>query len=257
MGCLDSIAPSMRRATIAAKGDRVKTGGGFRALPPWNFPFWQVIRFAAPSLMAGNAVVLKHAPNVSGCAVAIEDLMLAAGFPAGLFRTLLIDVPAVAQVIEHPDVRGVTLTGSARAGRAVAGQAAALVKKTVLELGGSDPSLILEDADLEAAAISCATSRMINSGQSCVAAKRFVVVEEVRVANDTAYGLGASVYTRDTARGERIAAHDLEAGCCFVNGLVKSDPRLPFGGVKESGYGRELAAFGLREFVNVKTVWVA
>ncbi len=330
------------------------------AIMPWNFPFWQVIRFAAPSLMAGNAVVLKHAPNVSGCAVAIEDLMLAAGFPAGLFRTLLIDVPAVAQVIEHPGVRGVTLTGSARAGRAVAGQAAALVKKTVLELGGSDPSLILEDADLEAAAISCATSRMINSGQSCVAAKRFVVVEEVRerfeallvermagarmgdpmdpattlgplaredlqhnlarqveeskaagalcllggerpggpgyfypptvlshvrpgmpayeeelfgpvasiisvadeaeairVANDTAYGLGASVYTRDTARGERIAAHDLEAGCCFVNGLVKSDPRLPFGGVKESGYGRELAAFGLREFVNVKTVWVA
>lgn len=330
------------------------------AIMPWNFPFWQVIRFAAPTLMAGNAVVLKHAPNVSGCAVAIENLMLDAGFPAGLFRTLLIDVPAVAQVIEHPGVRAVTLTGSTRAGKAVASQAAALVKKTVLELGGSDPSLILEDANLEAAATSCATSRMINSGQSCVAAKRFVVVEEVRerfeallvermaaarmgdpmdpdttlgplaredlqhnlarqveestaagalcllggerpggpgyfypptvlsdvrpgmpayeeelfgpvasiipvadeaeairVANDTAYGLGASVYTQDTARGERIAAHDLEAGCCFVNGLVKSDPRLPFGGVKESGYGRELAAYGLREFVNVKTVWVA
>ncbi len=330
------------------------------AIMPWNFPFWQVIRFAAPTLMAGNAVVLKHAPNVSGCAVAIESLVLDAGFPNGLFLTLVIDVPAVARVIEHPGVRAVTLTGSTRAGKAVASQAAALVKKTVLELGGSDPSLILEDADLEAAATSCATSRMINSGQSCVAAKRFVVVEEVRerfeallvermttarmgdpmdpdttlgplaredlqvnlarqveeslaagairllggelpggpgyfypptvlsdvrpgmpayeeelfgpvasiipvadeaeairVANDTQYGLGASVYTQDAARGERIAAHELEAGCCFVNGLVKSDPRLPFGGIKESGFGRELSTYGIREFVNVKTVWVA
>jgi len=330
------------------------------AIMPWNFPFWQVIRFAAPSLMAGNAAVLKHAPNVSGCSVAIEDLMLDAGFPRGLFKALLIDVPAVPQVIEHAGVRAVTLTGSTRAGRAVASQAAAAIKKTVLELGGSDPSLILEDADLGAAAASCATSRMINSGQSCVAAKRFVVVESVRaefeallvermsgarmgspmdpnttlgplaredlrdnlarqveestargatcllggerpqgpgyfypptvlsdvrpgmpaydeelfgpvasiisvpdeaeairVANDTAYGLGASVYTQDHARGERIAASELEAGCCFVNSFVKSDPRLPFGGVKDSGYGRELSPYGIREFVNVKTVWVA
>lgn len=215
----------------------------------------------------------------------------------------------MAGVIEHPGVRAVTLTGSSRAGKAVASQAGALVKKTVLELGGSDPSLILEGAELEAAATSCALSRMINSGQSCVAAKRFVVVEEVRerfeallvermttarmgdpmdpdttlgplaredlqlnlarqveeslaagairVANDTQYGLGASVHTQDTARGERIAAHELEAGCCFVNGLVKSDPRLPFGGIKESGFGRELSSYGIREFVNVKTVWVA
>jgi len=329
------------------------------AVMPWNFPFWQVIRFAAPALMAGNAALLKHAPNVPGCALAIERLFADAGFPAGLFQALLVDVAAVPGLIAAPEVRAVTLTGSTRAGRAVAAQAGAALKKTVLELGGSDPYVVLEDADLELAVEACVASRLINSGQSCVAAKRFIVVEALRsrfeerfvaamkarrvgdpldegtdigplarhdlrdtlhrqvtesvsqgarlllggtvpsgpgayypatvltgvgkgmpafdeelfgpaaaivgvpdeaaalrAANDTAYGLGAAVFTRDAGRGARLAESALEAGCCFVNALVKSDPRLPFGGVKDSGYGRELASFGIREFVNVKTVYV-
>jgi len=329
------------------------------AVMPWNFPFWQVFRFAAPALMAGNAGVLKHASNVFGCAVAIEDVFHQAGFPADLFRTVLVGSAKVEAVIEHPKVAAVTLTGSTPAGRAVAAKAGACLKKTVLELGGSDPYVVLADADLDVAVDACVASRLINSGQSCIAAKRFVVVDQVadeferrfvaemstyrmgdpfrdgtdvgpqaridlrddlhrqvvesvergaklllggvvperpgawypptvltdvgpgmpvydeetfgpvaaivrvgdeeeaiRVANDTAFGLGAAVFTRDLERGERIAAERLEAGCCFVNGLVKSDPRLPFGGVKESGYGRELGVVGIREFVNVKTVWV-
>jgi succinate-semialdehyde dehydrogenase/glutarate-semialdehyde dehydrogenase len=329
------------------------------AVMPWNFPLWQVFRFVAPALMAGNAGLLKHSSNVSGCALAIEEIVKTAGFPPGLFRTLLVSSKAVAGIIEAPEVQAVTLTGSTPAGRSVAATAGRVLKKSVLELGGSDPYLILEDADLELAAESCAASRLINSGQSCIAAKRFIVVDEVRarfeelfvermrarrlgdpledgvdvgpqartdlrdelheqvaksvaagarallggsrpagpgafypptlltgvrkgmpahdeelfgpvaaviavkdeaeavrVANDTVFGLGAAVFTRDAARGERIATHALEAGSCFVNSFVKSDPRLPFGGIKESGYGRELGSYGIREFVNVKTVYV-
>jgi len=330
------------------------------AVMPWNFPFWQVFRFAAPNLMAGNAGLLKHASNVPGCALAIEEVFREAGFPEGLFRTLLIPGSRVDGVIENPMVRAVTLTGSTPAGRAVAAKAGHELKKTVLELGGSDPYVILEDADLDLAASTCATARLINSGQSCIAAKRFIVVravrkefeakfraamaaakmgnpmeedtvvgpqaredlrdelhgqvtrsielgakcilggkipsgrgafypptiltdvgpgmpaydeelfgpvaaiipvrdedEAVRVANDTVFGLGAAVFTRDIANGTRIATEELEAGACFVNAFVRSDPRLPFGGVKESGYGRELSPFGILEFVNIKTVWVA
>jgi succinate-semialdehyde dehydrogenase/glutarate-semialdehyde dehydrogenase len=319
------------------------------AVMPWNFPFWQVFRFAAPALMAGNAGILKHASNVPGCALAIEAVFREAGFPEDLFSTLLVGSRQVAAIIEHPRVRAVTLTGSTPAGRAVAAQAGKLLKKTVLELGGNDPYLILEDADLEQAAQTCAVSRLINTGQSCVAAKRFIVVnavrqsfeelfvaamrattlgpmartdlrdelheqvttsvnkgarcllggelpegvgayypptvltdvtpgmpayedelfgpvasiisvpdeaEAIRVANGSIFGLGAAVFTKDITRGERIAADELEAGCCFVNSFVKSDPRLPFGGVKESGYGRELSYYGMKEFVNIKTVYI-
>ena len=310
--------------------------------------------------MAGNAAVLKHASNVPGCALAIEDIFRRAGFPENLFRTLMIGSKRVDAVIEHPLVRAVTVTGSGAAGRAIARKAGEMLKKTVLELGGSDPYLVLEDADLDLAAKICAKGRLVNSGQSCIAAKRFIVVEPVRakfealfvermkaarmgdpfddqteigpqarqdlrdalhgqveaslakgarcllggkvpegsgayypatvltdvrpgmpaydeelfgpvaaiiavkteaeaidVANDSAFGLGGAVITRDLARGERIAAELIESGCVFVNEAVRSDPRLPFGGVKESGYGRELSSYGIREFVNVKTVYVA
>jgi succinate-semialdehyde dehydrogenase/glutarate-semialdehyde dehydrogenase len=352
-------------ADEAAPSDAAKSFIAFRplgvvlAVMPWNFPLWQVFRFAAPALMAGNAGVLKHSSNVMGCALAIEDIFRAAGFPDGLFRTLVIGSARVRAVIEAPQVRAVTLTGSGPAGRAVGAAAGAVLKKSVLELGGSDPYIVLEDADLEGAAQACVDSRLINSGQSCIAAKRFIVVEQVRnrfeelfvelmrskrmgdpfdehvhvgpqarrdlrdelhdqveasidrgarvllggavppgpgafypptvltdvspgmpayddelfgpvaaiigasgeadavrIANDSVFGLGAAVFTRDVARGERLARDELEAGACFVNAFVKSDPRLPFGGIKESGYGRELAAFGIREFVNIKTVWV-
>jgi len=329
------------------------------AVMPWNFPFWQVMRFAAPALMAGNAGLLKHASNVPGSALAIEACFAEAGFPDKLFSTLLIGSRQVAAVIENRLVKAVTLTGSTPAGIAVARKSGEVLKKTVLELGGSDPYIILEDADIEDAALKCATSRLINAGQSCVAAKRFIVVESVkeqfeklfveamrsakmgdprdeattigpmarhdlrdelheqvrqsidqgavcllggeipdsegafypptvltavkkgmaayddelfgpvagiivvkdeeeavRVANDSIFGLGAAVFTGDKERGERIAAEELEAGCCFVNSFVKSDPRLPFGGIKESGYGRELSHYGIKEFVNIKTVYV-
>lgn len=329
------------------------------AVMPWNFPFWQVFRFAAPALMAGNAGLLKHASNVMGCALAIEEVFHAAGFPKALFRSLIIPGSKVAGVIENPRVAAITLTGSTPAGKAVASKAGEMLKKTVLELGGSDPYLVLEDAELDAAVATCVTSRLINSGQSCIAAKRFIVVESlreafekkfveimktkkmgdpmeegtdvgpqaradlrdelheqvqksihqgarlllggeipegvgafypptvlsdvkkgmpaydeelfgpvaaiieakdeadaIRIANDSIFGLGAAVFTRDVKRGEEIATKKLQAGACFVNSFVKSDPRLPFGGIKESGYGRELADFGIREFVNIKTVYV-
>jgi succinate-semialdehyde dehydrogenase / glutarate-semialdehyde dehydrogenase len=329
------------------------------AVMPWNFPLWQVFRFAAPALMAGNGAVLKHAANVPGCALAIEEVFRQAGFPEDLFRTLMIPSRLVANVIRNRQVAAVTLTGSTGAGKAVARAAGANLKKSVLELGGSDPYVILEDADLPAAVDTCVASRLINSGQSCIAAKRFVVVESrrdeferlfvermeakvmgdpmdrntdvgpqarrdlrddlhrqvstsvargarcllggtvpsgpgafypptvltdvakgmsayseelfgpvaaiipaknekqaIKIANDTSFGLGAAVFTKDVARGERIAAEELEAGACFVNAFVKSDPRLPFGGIKESGYGRELSHYGIKEFVNIKTVYV-
>jgi succinate-semialdehyde dehydrogenase/glutarate-semialdehyde dehydrogenase len=331
--------------------------GPVLAVMPWNFPFWQVFRFAAPALMAGNVGLLKHASNVTGCALAIEDMFRTAGVPAGAFQALLISSSRVGDVIDSRHVRAVTLTGSTPAGRDVASRAGRAIKKTVLELGGSDAYLVLEDADLEAAAETCVRSRLINSGQSCIAAKRFLVVESVRtrfedlfvekmrartmgdprespdvgplarhdlrdglhaqvtasvergarlrlggvvpegpgafypptvltevtkgmaafdeetfgpvaaiipvrdeaeavrLANDSPFGLGAAVFTADLARGERVAAA-LEAGNVFVNALVASDPRLPFGGVKESGYGRELSEHGIREFVNTKTVYV-
>ncbi|HEX7022793.1 MAG TPA: NAD-dependent succinate-semialdehyde dehydrogenase [Trueperaceae bacterium] len=334
--------------------------GPVLAVMPWNFPFWQVFRFAAPALMAGNTALLKHAPNVTGCALAIQEIFEQAGFPAGVFQALLIEVAQVEKVIADPRVRAVTLTGSTRAGRAVAAKAGEMLKKTVLELGGSDAYVILEDADLDAAAATCAASRLTNSGQSCIAAKRFIVpqvvrgdfeaklvarlervtmgdptepgvelgpqarldlrdnlhrqvqesvargarcllggelpegpgafypptvltevrpgmpayeeelfgpvaavipvadeTEALRVANDSKYGLGAALFTSNPARGERLATETLEAGAVFVNDFVRSDPRLPFGGIKDSGYGRELSIFGIREFVNVKTVVVA
>jgi len=333
--------------------------GVILAVMPWNFPFWQVFRFAAPGLMAGNTAVLKHASNVPGCALAIEKIFRDAGFPDNVFRTLMIGSAQVDAVIEHPLVKAVTLTGSTPAGRAVAAKSGESLKKTVLELGGSDAYLILEDADPEEAAAVCASSRLINSGQSCIAAKRFIVVrqlkeayerafveqmkaakmgdplepgttvgpqarhdlrdelhqqvmksielgarcllggevpahpgafyppsvltdvkkgmpafdeelfgpvaaiievdneeEAIQVANDSSFGLGAAVFTKDTTRGETIAAERLEAGCCFVNDFVKSDPRLPFGGIKESGYGRELGNYGIKEFVNIKSVYI-
>lgn len=330
------------------------------AVMPWNFPFWQVFRFAAPNLMAGNAAVLKHASNVPGCALAIETVFRDAGFPEHLFRTIMISSRQVEAVIENPLVRAVTLTGSGPAGRAVASKAGAMLKKTVLELGGSDPYLVLEDADIDLAATISSKGRLVNSGQSCIAAKRFIVVDKVRqafeerfvehmgavrmgdpldenteigplarrdlrdtlhqqvqrsiakgahvllggavpntpgayypptvltdvqrgmpayeeelfgpvaavipahdeeqaiaVANDTVFGLGGGVITRDLVRGERIAIDRIESGSVFVNDAVRSDPRLPFGGVKESGYGRELSSYGIKEFVNIKTVVVA
>jgi len=325
---------------------------------PWNFPLWQVFRFAAPALMAGNVGVLKHASNVPGCALAIQEIFIQAGFPKGAFRTLLIPSGQVQAIIEHPLVRAVSLTGSTPAGKAVAAQAGAVLKKTVLELGGSDPYLVLGDADLDHAVQTCVNSRLINCGQSCIAAKRFIVLEPilaaftekfvalmkakkigdpfvdgtdigplarrdlrddlhkqvlasiahgaqlllggevppgkgayypptvlagvkpgmpayddelfgpvaavinakdeaeaVRIANDTIFGLGAAVFTKDVNRGERIA-RELEAGSAFVNCLVASDPRLPFGGIKQSGYGRELGSYGIKEFVNAKTIYV-
>jgi len=350
------------RATDASRSYvRFEALGSVLAIMPWNFPFWQVFRFAAPALVAGNAGILKHAPNVPRCALEIESVFRDAGFPDGLFRAVFLSNEAAAGVIADERVRAVTLTGSDRAGSQVAEQAGRHLKKTVLELGGSDPFIVLEDADLARAATTAADARLINSGQSCIAAKRFIVVEPVaerflerftsemrvrkvgdpldpttqvgpqarldlranlhrqvqesvkrgarlvlggelpagpgggafypptvlvavepgmpafdqetfgpvaaviraqdeadaiRLANASPYGLGASVWTADSKRGERVA-REIEAGSVFVNGLVKSDPRLPFGGVKRSGYGRELSEYGLREFVNIKTVWVA
>jgi len=333
--------------------------GTVLAVMPWNFPFWQVFRFAAPTLMAGNTAVLKHASNVPGCALAIEDVFREAGFPQDVFRTLMIPSRDVRAIIEHPSIAAVSLTGSVEAGRQVAMQAAGVLKPCVLELGGSDAYLVLADADIDAAAEVAAAARMVNGGQSCIAGKRFIVVsalkdafeqalvgkmaafqmgdprdpatrlgplesvgardgvhdqvtrslangarllaggvvpnrpgawypatvltdvapgmpahdeelfgpvaavieaageaDAIRIANDSAFGLGSGVLTGDLARGEQIATEELEAGMSFVNQNVRSDPRLPFGGVKHSGYGRECSEFGIRAFVNIKTVLV-
>lgn len=332
--------------------------GPVLAVMPWNFPFWQVFRFAAPALMAGNVALLKHASNVPGCALAIEEVFRDAGFPKGAFQTLLIGSNAVERVLEDERVKAVTLTGSEPAGRQVASTAGRLIKKTVLELGGSDPFIVMPSADLDQAVTTAVTARTINNGQSCIAAKRFIVAEEIanefeerfvkemealivgnplddtvqvgplataqiladleaqvgksvdlgarvltggkrldgdgfyyaptvladipehspayqeelfgpvaslfrardldhaiEIANDTTFGLGASAWTIDIEEQARFT-EDLEAGCVFINGMVASDPRLPFGGIKRSGYGRELGAHGIREFVNIKTVWV-
>ncbi|AEH37275.1 NAD-dependent succinate-semialdehyde dehydrogenase [Halopiger xanaduensis] len=332
--------------------------GPILAIMPWNFPFWQVFRFAAPNLAAGNVGLLKHASNVPGCARAIEDVFHEAGFPEGAFTSLLISSSEIDTVIEDERIAGVTLTGSDGAGRSVAETAGSQLKKNVLELGGSDPFVVLEDAPMDETVETAAQARLINNGQSCIAAKRFIVVDEVydefvdrfieemdaqtvgdpmdedtdigpqaredlmeelhdqveetaeqggeielggepmdregafypptvltdvpenapadeeelfgpvatvfRVpdeeaaiekANDTRFGLGASVWTEDLERGERVA-RQFESGMAFVNELVKSDPRLPFGGVKDSGYGRELSRHGIREFVNTKMIWV-
>ena len=352
------LAPEERRTEAARSYVRFDPLGPVLAIMPWNFPFWQVFRFAAPALVAGNVAILKHAPNVPRCALELAALFRDAGFPEGVFQSILVEPDAAGRVIADARIRGVTLTGSPRAGSSVAEQAGRHLKKTVLELGGSDPFIVLDDADLEAAAGTAAEARLLNSGQSCIAAKRFIVVDRVadrflerfatalqarrvgdplapgtevgpqarldlrstlhrqveesllrgarlliggripegpgafypptvltavsegmpafdeetfgpvaavirasdegdalRLANASAYGLGASLWTRDTARAERLAG-ELEVGSVFVNSLVKSDPRLPFGGVKGSGYGRELSEYGLREFVNVKSVWV-
>jgi succinate-semialdehyde dehydrogenase/glutarate-semialdehyde dehydrogenase len=332
--------------------------GPVLAIMPWNFPFWQVFRFAAPALMAGNTAVLKHAPNVPGCALAIESIFSEAGYPRGVFESLLISNDAAEAVIQHPAIRAVTLTGSERAGMAVASQAGRALKKTVMELGGSDAFIVLADADLDDAIAAAVNARCLNSGQSCIAAKRFIVEQSVadhfeeafasrmadlrvgpgidranqvgplaradlragleqqvqatisagatpltgghpltgrgffyaptvltgvhpgmaafdqetfgpvaaviraadagdavRLANLSAYGLGASLWTHDLDRAESLAA-SLDAGAVFINGIVKSDPRLPFGGIKRSGWGRELSEEGIREFVNIKTVWI-
>jgi succinate-semialdehyde dehydrogenase/glutarate-semialdehyde dehydrogenase len=329
------------------------------AVMPWNFPFWQVFRAAAPALMAGNAMLLKHASNVPGCALAIEAVLHEAGVPRDLFRTLLLPSREVEALIKDDNVAAVTLTGSVAAGKSVATAAGSVLKKCVLELGGSDAYVVLEDVDIEAAAKVAATARMVNGGQSCIAGKRFIVVkpilerfeqalvaamsgyemgdpaeedtklgpmvsekarddihkqviesvrkgarlllggkvperagawypatvlagvrpgqpahdeevfgpvaaiiaaedeaDAIRIANDSEFGLGSGVLTADLDRGRRIASEELEAGMSFVNENVRSDPRAPFGGVKHSGYGRECGAFGIREFVNIKTVHV-
>ena len=366
-GCCDFYAektaeflqPEMIETEASKSFITYQPHGVMLAIMPWNFPFWQVYRFAAPALMAGNTGLLKHASNVPGSALAIEETFREAGLPANVFRTLLIGSRMIGPVLENPKVKGISLTGSTPAGQAVGSKAGQLLKKTVLELGGSDPYLILEDADIEEAVQACVTSRLICNGQSCIAAKRFVVVEPVKdaftqrfvdamkqirmgdpmdegtalgplarvdlrdelheqvrqsvakgarilcggevpqqqgayypatvldnvtkgmpayddelfgpvaaiitardeddaihIANDTIFGLGSAVFTRDVKRGEEIATTRLEAGCSFVNTFVRSDPRLPFGGVKESGYGRELSRHGIQELVNIKTVYV-
>jgi len=333
--------------------------GTVLAVMPWNFPFWQVFRFAAPALMAGNVGLLKHASNVPQCALAIEDIFLRAGFPAGAFQTLLIGSEPVQRILEDARVAAATLTGSEPAGRSVAGIAGKQIKKTVLELGGSDPFIVMPSAKLDEAVTTAVKARTINNGQSCIAAKRFIVGadiydeferrfvaemkalrvgdpldestdigplateqilkdvdeqvktsvaagaliltggkkleragnyyeptvlvnvpkdspasceeifgpvamlfrvsnidEAIELANATTFGLGASAWTTDEHEKERFA-NELEAGSVFINGMVASDPRLPFGGIKNSGYGRELSEFGIREFVNIKTVWIA
>ncbi len=352
------LAPQQVKTDASMSLVRLDPLGVVLAVMPWNFPYWQVLRFAVPTILAGNVGVLKHASNVQGCAQEIERIFLQAGFPMGVFQNFAITSSQVAGIVQDVRVRAVTLTGSENAGRQVAKIAGEALKKTVLELGGSDPFIVLESADVVEAVRVAAESRLQNCGQSCISAKRFIVVknhvdqflagmtaafaakkigppedpqtelgplvneesrkeiqkqvnqavaqgatlatggvslsgvgsffaptiltnitrdmdiyhqevfgpvaqiivvademEAVRVANDVSFGLGCSLWSNDQAQIERIIPQ-IQAGSVFVNGLVKSDPRLPFGGIKNSGYGRELSSFGLREFVNVKTVWI-
>src|SRR5687767_2100956 len=355
----EHLAPEMVKTEASKSYVAFEPLGVVLAVMPWNFPFWQVFRFAAPALMAGNAGVLKHASNVPRSALHIEEIFRDAGFPGGLFASALVGSRAVPGMIADRRIVAVTLTGSEPAGMQVAERAGHELKKTVLELGGSDPFIVLADADVATAAKVAAEARLINSGQSCICAKRFIVVEPVaeaflsrmveemrtrkmgdplqrdtqvgpqarvdlrddlhrqvvesvkrgakpllggevpsgkgafypptllaavdkgmpafdeetfgpvaavirakdesdaiRLANNSTFGLGASLWTKDLARAEHLAAQ-IEAGAVFVNGIVKSDPRLPFGGIKRSGYGRELSEYGIREFVNIKSVWIA
>jgi len=328
------------------------------AVMPWNFPFWQVFRFAAPALMAGNAAVLKHASNVPMCALAIEEIFKSAGFPENIFRTLLVGSSNVEKIILNTKIKAVTLTGSEPAGKKIAETCGRVLKKTVLELGGSDPFIVFEDADIDAAVNTAVTARLINNGQSCIAAKRFIIVENIyeefekkfvermkqikigdpmipgtelgpmarkdllieldgqvkqsvakgarilcggkrlerqgyfyeptilsnvvkgmpayeeelfgpvaalikakdeedaiAITNNSCFGLGASLWTNNVEKAKKYA-EKIESGSVFINGIVKSDPRLPFGGIKNSGYGRELSHYGIKEFVNIKTVWI-
>jgi succinate-semialdehyde dehydrogenase/glutarate-semialdehyde dehydrogenase len=352
------LADTIVETNAAKSYVRFQPLGPVLAVMPWNFPFWQVFRFAAPALMAGNVGLLKHASNVPQCASAIEDIFRRAGFPAGAFQTLLVGSEAVPRILEDSRVMAATLTGSEPAGRSVAGIAGKQLKKTVLELGGSDPFIVMPSADLDEAVATAVKARTINNGQSCIAAKRFIVAAEIydeferrfvaemkalrvgdpldeatdigplateqilkdvddqvktsvaagaivltggtkldrpgnfyeptvlvnipvdspasceelfgpvamlfrvkdideaiALGNATSFGLGAAAWTNNVAEQERFA-DELEAGSVFINGMVASDPRLPFGGIKRSGYGRELSEFGIREFVNIKTVWI-
>ncbi len=333
--------------------------GVILAIMPWNFPFWQVFRAAIPAILAGNTMILKHASNVPGCSIAIDDLFSEADFPEDIFRSVLISNRKVERIIANKRIAAITLTGSTKAGRAVAQTAGKYLKKCVLELGGSDPYLIFDDADLEKTVEACVEGRLINTGQSCIGAKRFIVTKNIytafeelfvekmkaatlgdpfdeqnklgplsrgniredllsqvnksvsmganlicggyfpdmpgfyfpptvlsnihtgmpayeqeffgpvasiirardeqnaiEIANDTSFGLGSAIFTSDIDKAKKIAEQDLETGTCFINDYVKSDPRLPFGGIKESGYGRELSMYGLQEFLNIKTICV-
>lgn len=332
--------------------------GVILAVMPWNLPFWQVFRFAAPTMMAGNCCLLKHAPNTTACGLAIERLFTEAGFPQNSFRTIIADIPQLESIVANKKIAAVTLTGSTNAGKSLAQLSGKYLKKIVLELGGNDPYLILDDADLDLAVEKCITSRLLNAGQVCIAAKRIIVThnnlqefnfklieklktkkvgnpldedsdigplarldlksqletqvadsinkgaqlafrsdipkgdgyyfpitvlthvqpntpsyddelfgpvfsiieakdeaDAISIANNTNFGLGSAIFSRNTAKALQIARNELSAGCCFINDFVKSDPRLPFGGIKESGYGRELAAYGIKEFVNIKTIY--
>ncbi len=301
--------------------------GPVLAIMPWNFPFWQVFRFAAPALLAGNVGLLKHASNVPQCALAIEEIFCRAGFEQGVFQTLLIEPEQVEKIIVDPRIKAVTLTGSEKAGSAVASTAAREIKKSVLELGGSDAFIVMPSADFESALSTAVKARTINTGQSCIAAKRFVIADQIydefvnqfvarmralklgdpmddateigplpgffyeptvlvdvpkespayreevfgpvasifrvrnasdaiELANDSAFGLGSSAWTNDPEE-QKLFTSELETGMVFINAMVASDPRLPFGGVKRSGFGRELGAAGIREFTNTKTIWIS
>ena len=352
------LAPQSTLSNAAESYVAFEPLGPVLAIMPWNFPFWQVLRFAAPALMAGNTALLKHASNVSQCALAIEETFLAVGFPEGVFQTLLVSSQQTEVLIDDPRIRAVTLTGSDITGSKVGAASGRALKKSVLELGGSDPFIVLADADVTAAAETGVRARNQNAGQSCIAAKRFIVVESVAdefeqrfndgvahlkigdpmqretqigplargdlrdsleeqvrrsvdegahvalgghrregrgyfyaptvltratpvmtaareetfgpvaavmrardtdeavtIANQTPFGLGASLWTRDIDRARSLARR-IQVGSVFINGMVASDPRLPFGGIKRSGYGRELSAFGIREFVNIQTIWI-